>query len=204
LVLIAALSTLRSSQPCAHEAGPQYDSSGQLKLPLGFANWIFVGSNLGLGYASHFEANTPLEMQRPSSQTFHNIYIDPDAYAAFIKTGIFPNGTVLIMAVYAAADKEPRGIVDKGYFNGAALEIEAAVKNAKRPDGKSTDWAYYAFPNLPTPADPQPVASAFDDAQCYACHRLHASTDNVWVQFYPILRDRQPLSPGAQTEGNRP
>jgi hypothetical protein len=30
------------------------------------------------------------------------------------------------------------------------------------------------------------------DAAAAACHQLHASIDNVWVQFYPALRDRRP------------
>jgi hypothetical protein len=25
-------------------------------------------------------------------------------------------------------------------------------------------------------------------AKRYACHKAHASVDNVWVQFYPVLR----------------
>ena len=40
-------------------------------------------------------------------------------------------------------------------------------------------------------ADPSkvaPTAAAFADDQCEHCHREHASTDNVWVQFYPTLR----------------
>ena len=63
------------------------------------------------------------------------------------------------------------------------------MKNLHRPDGKTTPWAYYTLMN---PFDPKPVmqasAPAHDDAECFDCHKLHASKDNVWVQFYPTLR----------------
>jgi Cytochrome P460 len=185
----AVLNAPRASSASDNDA-PQYDAAGQLKFPTGFERWIFVGSNLGLGYAPNAAAMTTAESQRADQPKFHNIYINPDAYDAFLKSGTFPDRTVLVMAVYAAADKEPRGIVAKGVFNGAPIQVEAAVKNLHRPDGATTDWAYYSFPNLPTPTAPTPVAAAHGDGECYACHKVHASIDNVWVQFYPILRDR--------------
>jgi hypothetical protein len=49
-------------------------------------------------------------------------------------------------------------------------------------------WAYYSFDvgdnrKSAKPATPHP------DEKCYKCHLQHASKDNVWVQFYPALRD---------------
>jgi hypothetical protein len=47
------------------------------------------------------------------------------------------------------------------------------------------------FDSIWTKADPSkvaPTAAAFADDHCEHCHREHASTDNVWVQFYPTLR----------------
>ena len=116
---------------------------------------------------------------------FHNVYINPEAYEAYIKSGKFPDKTVLVMDVYKAMDREPKGIVSRGYFPGEQRSIEVAVKNNNRPDGSKTDWAYYAFLN-PSKAT---TARAFPDIACYQCHRKHASDDNVWVQFYPTLRN---------------
>jgi hypothetical protein len=92
------------------------------------------------------------------------------------------------MEVFAAADKEPKGVLASGVFNGERVGLEVAVKNSHRPDGKPTPWAYY---DLTDPADPSKVlasAKAHPDEDCETCHRQHASKDNVWVQFYPILR----------------
>ena len=63
-----------------------------------------------------------------------------------------------------------------------SLSLSANVKNSRRPDGSKTDWAYYDFPAG------QLTAKAFLDKACYDCHLDHASDDNVWVQFYPVLR----------------
>jgi hypothetical protein len=64
------------------------------------------------------------------------------------------------------------------------------VKNSARPDGSKTPWAYYSFTNRTAPnGPPLATAKAQPDANCYDCHLKHADRDNVWVQFYPTLRD---------------
>ena len=120
---------------------------------------------------------------------FHNIYIDPEAYAHFVATREFPDPTVLVMEVFTAADKEPKGIVSKGVFDGDRIGLQIAVKDSHSPDKHARNWAYYIPQNL---NDPQHVlhtsSPAFPDADCESCHQAHASLDNVWVQFYPTLR----------------
>ncbi len=167
-------------------AAPEYDEKGNLKLPRGFESWVFVGANLGLRYPTNMPETTPREKDRGRGANvgeFHNVYINPESYTAYLKTGKFPDRTVLVMDVYEAKNKEPQSIVIGGHFPGKRTSIEVAVKNSNRPDGSKTDWAYYAF-QLP---DAAPVP-AFPDSSCYDCHRKHASDDNVWVQFYPILQ----------------
>jgi len=172
--------------PGRHASAPEYDVNGHLKLPADFRTWIFVGSNIGLRYRKDVAETTPRERARHVGQRigdFHNIYMNPDAYEHYVKTGKFPEKTVLVMDVYMAKDKEPQNVVTGGYFPGDHREIEVAVKNSNRPDGCKTEWAYYIFP------DEKPVpAQAEKDADCYSCHRKHAAKDNVWVQFYPTLR----------------
>jgi quercetin dioxygenase-like cupin family protein/ketosteroid isomerase-like protein len=168
-------------------AAPEYDGNGKLKLPADYRRWIFVGANLGLQYSKDAKEMTPREKNRHRDSKkgdFHNVYINPEAYEHYLKTGNFPDKTVLVMDVYEARERDAKGIVSGGYFPGKQLRIEAAVKNSKRPDGKKTDWAYYVFEDLEKPS-PQ---CAFKDGDCYQCHKTHAAKDNVWVQFYPSLR----------------
>jgi hypothetical protein len=60
---------------------PQYTPDGQLKVPQGFETWVFVGSNLGLAYKEELPVTTKVEAARANQQQFHNIYINPEAYA---------------------------------------------------------------------------------------------------------------------------
>ena len=53
-----------------------------LLLPQDFTSWIFVGSNLGLGYAWR-RGPTRLPNARQEPAKFHNVYISLPAYAAY-------------------------------------------------------------------------------------------------------------------------
>lgn len=170
--------------------GPQYDANGDLKRPTDFRTWVFVGSNIGLQYRPDLPDTTQREQDRHKGTNigdFHNIYIRPESYEAYLKTGKFPEMTMLVMDVYEAKQKDQKGVVATGFFPGDQRGVEVAVKNSNRPDGKKTDWAYYVF-DAPSTS----TAEVKKDSECYDCHRKHASVDNVWVQFYPILRDLPP------------
>ena len=169
---------------------PQYATGGALVRPKDFHNWIFVGSNLGLGYNKELTAQLPREAARADLGEYHNIYLKPEDYAAYVRTGMFPDRTVLVMDVYQSQQRDANGVVTEGSYNGQWLGIEVAVKNKNRPDGSKTDWAYYDFTDRPGKGKNIPaVQKAEDDGSCYACHKAHAGYDNVWVQFYPLIRD---------------
>jgi hypothetical protein len=166
-------------------AGPQYNEKGELKRPTGFETWVFVGSNLGLEYSDDVTKPRPVEKDAPKKAktgNFHNVYINPEAYAEYVKTGKFPEKTVLVLDIFKAEEREPRNIVSEGVFPGQPSGLAVALKDSARPDGSKTDWAYYDF------GLDRPTARAFPDKACYDCHVEHADDDNVWVQFYPTLR----------------
>jgi Cytochrome P460 len=175
------------------DTGPQYTADHQLKVPVGYQTWVFVGSNLGLAYKAELEVTTAAEAARATQQLFHNVYIDPAAYAYFLAHKEFPDRTVLVMDIFTAADREPKGVLATGVYNDKQVGLQVAVKNANRPDGRPTPWAYYTLQN---PFDSQhvlhPSAPAAEDSACEACHRVNASIDHVWVQFYPTLRKLLP------------
>ena len=193
-VAYAPPATTQSTTP------PQYDSSGNLLRPVGFETWVLAGSNLGLAYKTEPTktgfAVTAAAADRPM---FHNVYISPQAYEEFVRTQTFPDRTVLVIDVLTAADKEPKGVLSAGVYNGDRVAIEVAVKNMHRPDGKTTPWAYYQFPlsgNPPkfpdsAPAEPDSTMVPANEKEktCEGCHAVHASRDHVWVQFYPTLRN---------------
>ena len=164
---------------------PLYNDKGELKLPVDFQTWVFVGANMGLEYRGAAANEAPPEKEAGKEVkigNFHNVYINPEAYEHYKKTGAFPEQAILVLDIYHAEQGDPKSIVSEGLFPGRHKEIAVAVKNSARPDGSKTDWAYYDFP------PDQTTARAFPDKACYDCHLQHADEDNVWTQFYPILR----------------
>jgi len=108
---------------------------------------------------------------------FDNVFVDPQAYRAFVATGTWPDPTVLVMEVRGAASK---GSINKtGKFQaGDVMGLEVHVKDTRRFEG---GWAFFVFDGG-QPAMPLPQA-----AECYACHRQHGAVDTTFVQFYPTL-----------------
>ncbi len=175
---------------------PKYTADGQLEVPSGYRSWVFVGTDLSPRYRPEAEVGKP-EADRPEEEqhrprgddAFHTVYINPESYEAFLKTGEFPDPTMLVMEVFRAEERDPGGVLASGLFQGKRVGIEAAVKDSKRPGG-GVPWAYYDFA-LDREAKAVKPAKARPDQDCYQCHLKHASKDNVWVQFYPSLRDRE-------------
>src|ERR1041385_3598097 len=79
------------SSPAADNDSAQFEGSQTLLRPANYREWIFVGSSLGLRY----NANVPKE--KPEDLEFKNIYINPASYREFLKTGTFPQGTILVL-----------------------------------------------------------------------------------------------------------
>ncbi len=150
-------------------AGPRYTDDGQLMRPEGYERWVFVGASLGLSYSEHV---------RPSgSDTFHHVYLDPNAYSHFIRTGTFPDPTLLVLEIHRRAERAAPA--RQGYFEGERLAVEVALKDSSRFE---EGWAYFDFSNGKKTSEP------FARHQCYSCHVEHAADDNVFTQFYPVLR----------------
>jgi hypothetical protein len=188
------MSLVRVAPPAqpAHggSARPRYTNGGELEVPKGFRSWVFVGADLSPVYKPDLPEPTPREQDRHEAKSagdFHNIYINRESYDAYLENGRFPDPTVLVMELFQAERKDAKGILKSGEFEGKRIALEAAVKDSNRPGG-GVPWAYYAF-DLDANGKPAKSAKAFPDQSCYDCHLKHASKDNVWVQFYPALRD---------------
>jgi hypothetical protein len=100
---------------------------------------------------------------------------------------------VLVIDRYLAQKKEPHDILSAGSFDGDQYGALVAVKDSRRPEGSrpdKTDWSYYVFSadEIAKPGAEEPVSDV-SLSVCAACHKKNGLVDNVWVQFYPILRD---------------
>jgi len=157
---------------------PRFAEDNQLIRPEGFREWMFVGANLNMGYT---EGSEPA----PAQSRFHNIYMQREAYREYVATGKVPDKTMMVMEVIAAGTNA--SINKKGQFEDRQVGVEVAVKDEKRFPEK---WAYFNFTGKGGALLPQ--AKAFPKESCWKCHNEHAQTDNMFVQFYPVLRDARP------------
>lgn len=153
---------------------PQYAGKAELKFPEGYRDWYFIGSNLGVSYSP----------EAGSDPSFKNLYIQKSAAEAFRRTGVFPEKTMIVMEIYkSASDAAP---AKHGKFQGQFVGVEVAVKDSSAVAEK---WAYYKL--FDGKSTKTASGKAFPKNACWNCHSEHAAKDNVFVQFYPRLRDTE-------------
>ncbi len=160
---------------------PEYDTDGKLLRPTGFEKWVVVGTSIGLGYS---DGDKP-DPNNPG--TFHNVYLQPQAFDHYVETGKFPEQTVFIVTNNRSQPAKTKGPVSRtGFVASPTSGLEVAIKDSKKyPDG----WAYFMFHDTPGQANPKNRAAetAFDRKDCFDCHAEHAADDNVFTQFYSVL-----------------
>jgi hypothetical protein len=186
-LVAAGLSVLNTSPVAAQnqQSNAVFDSAGNMKLPTGFRAWVFLGAPLTPDGLNNGKAGFP---------EYHNVYVEKKNVDAYFRTGTFPEGTVIVKELTRVLDpvfpdgsrKEPSG---RGYFNGAYNGIDASVKDSKR-FAETNGWGYFTFGHHPLPYDK--TSAERPATECAGCHIANvAKTDMTWVQFYPLLRDKQ-------------
>lgn len=165
-----------------------FTPDGKLELPTGYRRWVFVGAPLTPNGLNNGHANFP---------EFHNVYIQAQNVDTYLKTGSFPEGTVIVKELTRVLDPtfpdgsrvEPSG---RGFFNGEFNGIDETVKDSKR-FSKTNGWGFFTFGHHPLPYDK--TAAEQPVTVCAGCHIANvAPTDMTWVQFYPMLRGKSQVS----------
>ena len=177
LVLAIATAVLGVGAGLAGAEGrsaPRFTSKGELLRPTDYREWVYVTSGLGMTYggAQGFEARSPM---------FDNVFVTREAYREFLRTGTWPEKTILILEVRRSEEKV--SINNGGRTQGEIAAVEAAVKDRKR--FRADGWGYFSF-DAPTGLADRATALP-TTARCYSCHRENTAVDNTFVQFYPTL-----------------
>jgi hypothetical protein len=109
---------------------------------------------------------------------FDNVFVNPEAWREFKKTGQWPNGATFILEIRHSATE---GSINKGghYQTGVSV-VEASQK-------KNGVWSYYDF-GQPT-VGVQKAAPLPRDARCYSCHGANTAVEWTFVQFYPAAME---------------
>lgn len=150
---------------------PEYTGDGQMKRPENYREWIYLSTGLDMSYSPAARA------AGMDHHMFDNVFVNPSAYREFLRTGTWPDKTMLALEVRSAQSKG--SINQRGNFQTSDLMgLEVHVKDESRFPGK---WAFFGFDDNPT------AKMAPKEAACYSCHSDHGAVDTTFVQFYPTL-----------------
>jgi hypothetical protein len=186
LTIPRATESLRAQNVTRNPHEPHYTADGRMEPPADYRQWIFLSSGVDMSY-------NPRTMAAGHSM-FDNVFVNPEAYKAFVESGAWPDKTVLVLEVRGAQTKG--SINHTGHFQTADLMgVEVHVKDEARFPGK---WAFFGFD------DDKPAKMIPTTAECYSCHAKNAAVDTTFVQFYPTLLDiakkKNTLSPAYLKE----
>jgi hypothetical protein len=149
----------------------QYTASGELKFPERYREWVYLTSGFDMSYS--------VSMTMNHAHTFDNVLVNPEAYRSFVKTGTWPDHTMLVLEVREAQGKG--SINQTGNYQAERRAVEVHVKDEARFPG---NWAFFGFKPGETAAGTTMMPPSAD---CYSCHAAHAAVDTTFVQFYPTL-----------------
>jgi len=140
----------------------------QMAVPADYRQWVFLTASLDLNYDT---------ASAPNQHMLDNVFVDPASYKAFLKTGSWPDKTILIKENRMA---ESAGTLSKrGKFQIGVKNLEIHIKDKARFPGQ---WAFFKSDDGRAPGTLQPQS-----ATCYSCHQAHGAVDTTFVQFYPTL-----------------
>jgi cytochrome P460 len=170
-VLVMGLAAVKPQASPSNDSSPNvpmYTQDGNLKFPANYREWVYLTSGVDMSYGPAMNMGHSM---------FDNVFVNPEAYKAFLQTGTWPDKTLLVLEVRKA---ESKGSINKnGHFQtGEVMGREVHLKDEARFPGK---WAFFDSEDgvtgklLPKEMD------------CYSCHSQHGAVDTTFVQFYPTL-----------------
>ncbi len=168
-VLLLSMTAVNQTATAPRASGPEYTSDGQLKLPEHYREWVYLSTGFDMSYSA-----STMQMD---NHTFDNVFVNPEAYKAFVENGTWPDKTMLVLESRKAEGKG--SINQRGNFQSTTVSgVGVHVKDEARFPGK---WAFFGFD------DGKTATMIPTTASCYACHADHAAVDTTFVQFYPTL-----------------
>ena len=165
---------------------PKFTSDGLMQKPEDYRSWVYLTTGFDMSYTANAKAM--------GHHMFDNVFVNPEAYVEFQKTGTWPDGTTLVLEARMAKDKG--SINQAGNFqSGDVMGLEVHVKASSR---FKSGWGFFGFD------DGKTAKMIPETASCYSCHQQHGAVDNTFVQFYPTLlpiaKSKETLSAGYKEE----
>lgn len=168
LSLVVIFSSSLTLHPhAALQPKPDVTNVPRISRPEDYREWVYLSSGLGMDYRSVGKG----------SGIFTNVFVQPSAYRAFVKSGAWPDGATFV--VEQRMSSASGSINRAGRFQDALVGIGLELKDSRRyPEA----WAYFSFGPNDKEAPVSPVS------ECWQCHHDHAAVEHTFVQFYPTLK----------------
>ncbi|UTW56345.1 cytochrome P460 family protein [Kordiimonas sp. SCSIO 12610] len=152
------------SQDATKTTKSEKPKTEDLMLPKQYYEWVFIGT-------AHQDDDI--------APRFHVTYIDDKSFKAFKETGEFPVGTIILRETtpsrYIETEERTGNIMGDQTISRLHIKDEYA--------GAGT-WSFYSW----KPETGQATYIDRKKANCYSCHEKHAAHDQVFTQFYPVMR----------------
>jgi hypothetical protein len=100
----------------------------------------------------------------------------PDAYAAFLRDGAYPDGAVFTASLHALTTSPTTSA--EVFGTGREVALVAEVIDRGHPDGRR----FYVFASGADRARALPPGN-----DCAGCHRENGQYDGTFSQFYPAI-----------------
>jgi Cytochrome P460 len=187
-VVPRAASAFRTQEP----SRATFAEGGSIRLPTDYRQWTHIGTRIkvgGLDILDGTKLTTPQVL---------NAYVEPSAFAAYMKTGKWADGTQIvkeISAIKVGQDcdsttylcKTPLG---SGIFEEKYTGIGMMVKDSKRFPSNPGNWGYFAF--FRTGSTYESTAKLRPQDQCAFCHvNLASDTDYVISKAHLALQENR-------------
>ena len=150
--------------PATSAPSIEYTHDGKLVLPKDYRQWTYLTSGLAMSYSPG--------AQDPANPMFDNVFVNPSSYQSFLKTGTWPDKTILVLELRGSDNHA--SITTSGRSQTTVTGLEVHVKDASKGG-----WAFYNREGALIPKT----------ADCYSCHEKNGAVDTTFVQYYPTLID---------------
>lgn len=141
-----------------------FNADGTVNRPLKHRQWVNVGTTL----IPQGEINIIDDLPIPNSE-YIDTYVEPMAFAIYMATGTWPNGTQIVKEFTATKPADAGEVLAESHYNGLAM----LVKDVQRFPAETGHLGYFNFGHHSEPYET--TSKVLPREQCSACHEALAS-----------------------------
>jgi len=155
-----------------------FNPDGTINRPLNHRQWVNVGTTLIPKGEVNIIDGLPIE-----TNEYIDTYVEPMAFAIYMATGTWPNGTQIVKEFTATKEAKPGDALAESHYNGLAM----LVKDTERFPVETGHLGYFNFGHHPEPYEMR--SSLMPREQCSSCHEASASDQqNIFADHHIGLR----------------